>query len=117
MTNTHTIDLSELARLMLTWEKLNNDLAVYENAIMDTVLTLGKTQTVGNVRASYSGGRKTYDYQEAADGHLMVSDATKKLFTIIPEPRIDWRGICKHVGIDIIPFTKSPPRVTVKLLA
>jgi len=98
---------------MLKWESIKKDLAIYEDAIMDTVLALGKTQTVGNVRASYSGGRKTYDYQAVAEDHPMVSEATVRLFT---EPKVDWRGICKHAGIDEVPFTKSAPRVTVKLL-
>ena len=112
--NTHTIDLSELARLMLSWEKLKKDLAVYEDAIIDTVLTLGKTQTVGNIRASYSGGHKTYDYEtagESAPNNIIDRHVETKMI-------INWRGVCQDAGIDIddIPFTKSPPRVTVKLL-
>lgn len=110
---TQTIDLSSLAQTMLQWERAKKQLDDIETAIQDAVLQIGKTQTVGNVRASYSKGRKSYDYQAAADGHPMVSSATIELFTT---PKVDWRGICKRVGIDDVPFTQSEPNVSVKLL-
>ena len=111
------MDKSELAALMLQWESVQKRADGMKAAIADAVLQLEETQSVGNVRATYSGGRKTYDYQEAADGHPMVNDATVELFTTIPAPKVDWRGICKHAGIDNVPFTESAPSVTVKLAA
>ena len=113
-----TMDMSELATKMLEWEKLMCAADTLAAEIEAAVLEIGKTQTAGNVRASYSGGRKSYDYQAAADGHKMVSEATICLFTcIVPQTyRVDWRGICQHVGIEDIPFTQSAPSVTVKLL-
>lgn len=108
----HTVELSELARLMLEWEKIKLDLAVYEKVIIDMVLTLGETQAVGNVRASYSGGRKTYNYEAAGDS------APNDIIDRHVETRVtvNWRGVCQDAGISDVPFTKSPPRVTVKLL-
>ena len=79
-------------------------------------MELEATQTVGNVKATYRKPRKTYDYKTAADGHSQVNDATIEGYTKMVKPRIDWRGICNHVGIDNIPFTESNPGVTVKLI-
>ena len=112
--NENEINLSHLAQLMLDWEKAQRRADELAEAIKDTVLELGETQKVGYVTASYSGGRTTYDYEGAAFGHPMVGDATVKLFTKTKET-VDWRGICKHVGIEDVPFTKSTPSVTLKL--
>ena len=112
---------SMLATKMLEWEKLKCAADTLAAEIEAAVLEIGKTRTVGNVRASYSAGRKSYDYLAAADGHPMVSDVTVSLFTtIIPQSeKVDWQGICKHAGIEAmdIPYTQSAPSVTVKLLA
>lgn len=112
------MNASVLAELMLKWETRKGWLDETEAEIKKAVLKLGKAADTGNVRASYSTGRKRYDYQDAADGHVMVSRATVGLFTtVIPETeKVDWRGICKHAGIEDIPFTQSEPSVTVKLL-
>jgi len=107
------IDMSALAKLMLDWEQVQQRADEIKEAIQDAVLQICKTQTVGNVRATYSAGRKSYDYREAADGHPMVSNATIGLFTT---PSIDWRSICKHVGIEDVPFVQGDPSVSVKLV-
>jgi len=107
---------SELAMTMLEWEEKRASLDTLESAIKAAVLELGKTQTVGRVRASYSGGRASYNYQKAAQGHPTVSEDTIALFTTVPEPRVDWKSICEHAGIEEVPFTKSAPSVTLKLL-
>ena len=109
------MDGSQLALAMLDWERKRRELDALEQQIRDAVLDLGKTQTVGNVRATYSGGRRSFNYQAAADGHPMVSEATVALFSSVVTT-VDWAGICKHVGIEDIPFTQSAPSVTVKLL-
>jgi hypothetical protein len=108
------MNASALATKMLEWEQKRLELDALEADIKAAVIELGKTQTVGNVRASYNKERKSYDYRGAAEGHMMVGDATVALFTT---PKIDWRGICKHVGIEEVPFTQSSPSVTVKLLS
>ena len=112
------IDLSNLARMMLRWERLQLQVDELRGAIEDTVMQIKRTQTAGNVRAVYSGGRKSYDYREAADGHPMVNTATVELFTVMPPPQTDWRKVCDHAGIekDEILFTQSDPSVRVKLL-
>jgi hypothetical protein len=108
------MNASELAQKMLEWEQIKRQLDTIGNEIEAAVLEIGKTQTVGNVRATFSNGRKTYDYQAAADGHPMVSDATKSLFS---KTVIDWQAICQHVGIKKVPFTQGEPSVSIKLLA
>lgn len=113
------MDATELAMKMLEWGKLQREASTLAEEIEAAVLEIGKTQTVGSVRASYSKGRKKYDYQEAADGHKFVSEATVSLFTtVIPQTEsVDWRGICKHAGIEDIPFTRPEPKATLKMLS
>lgn len=108
-------DLSVLAAEMLEWERKRQELDELERRIKDAVMVLGKTQTVGNVRATYSKGRRSFDYQAAADGR--VNEETVNLFTEIKTVvSTDWKGICEHVGIDDVPFTQGNPSVSLKLL-
>lgn len=112
------VDMSQLATMMLEWERQQKRADALRTTIEATVMQIGKTHTVGNVRASYSGGRKTYNYQEAGDAHLKVTGEMIRLYTTRPPPVTDWRKVCEHVGVERsdIPFTQSPPSVTVKLL-
>jgi len=112
------MDMSEFATMALEWEKAQRKADELAAVLEAATLELGKTQTVGNVRVTFSNPRKKYDYREAAEGHPMVSDATISLFSTVPDPVIDWRGICKHAGIDDIPFTlNGEPSARIKLLA
>ena len=113
------VDMAALAQMMLDWEAAKARLDELSALIEEDVLNIGKTQTVGNVRATFSKGRRSFDYEAGAQDHPMVSDATISLFTIVPEtpqPYVDWRGICKHAGIDDVPFNQGKPKVTVKLV-
>jgi hypothetical protein len=96
------MDKTYLARTMLEWQEAQAKADLLKMDIEAVVLELRATQTVGNVRASYSAGRKSYDYETAARESQFVSNVTISLYTT---PSIDWRGICKHAGIDDIPFT------------
>ncbi len=111
------IDTSRLAMKMLRWEEAQLFADGLRAEIETTVMAIGKTQTVGNVRASYSAGRKSYDYRKAADGNWLISEAAVEQFTVTPPPKTDWRKVCNHVGIKDIPFTQSDPSVRVKLLS
>ena len=113
------MNASQLASTMLEWEQRKIELDLLTNMIESAVLDIGKTQTVGNVRATFRNGRKSFNYEEGAKDHPMVSETTVNLFTVVPEqpaPYVDWRGICKHAGIDDVPFTQGDPSVTVKLV-
>lgn len=106
------IDLSQLAKMMLDWETYRRHLDEIEAAIRDTVLQIGKTQTVGFVRASYSKGRKRYDYQGAIkDSTLNQAWFTKQFEKVT----VDWRAMCEEWELEV-PFTQSDPSVSVKLL-
>ena len=114
------IDLDHLAWLMLNWGKVRRQLTEIEEAIKDTVLALGKTQTVGTVRATYSKPRSSYDYQgpvldilggngDSTAAGAVVADHTRKV--------VDWRAVCKDLKVKPIVTTgEGPGSVTVKLL-
>lgn len=112
------IDMSELAGAMLKWERIQKEADLLRAEIEWAVMAIKRTQTVGNVRATYSGGRKSYNYQAAAILCPAANQSVIKEFTVIPPPRTDWRKICQHVGIekDEIPYVQSEPSVRVKLL-
>lgn len=113
------IDMSQLATMMLEWERVQKRADALRATIKHTVLRIGHTQTVGNVRATYSGGRKVYDYLFAAGSHPAISEDIMQSFTVTPPPRTDWRKVCEHLEIDKadIPSMQSEPSVTIKLLA
>lgn len=106
------MNMSELAARMLEWEDTQRKADALRSEIEAAVMDLGRTQTVGNVRASYSAGRKSYDYEAAAKP--VADEETVARFTT---PKVDWKGICEHVGISDVPFTQAPASVTVKLMA
>jgi len=104
------MDASELATTMLEWEKARRHLDELTAIIQAATLEIGKTQTVGNVRATYSAGRKTYDYLGAA------SNVPCELWEPYAKKSYDWKAICEAANITDIPFKESEPSVTVKLL-
>ena len=106
------MDPSKLAALMLEWEQAKRQADALETRIKREVLNLGKSQTVGNVRATYSKGRRTFDYQEGAG-----ESVDPYVIEMHTKPRIDWRGVCNYIGRDKdeIPFTQGQPSVSVKL--
>ena len=106
---------TELATKMLQYGDLKRALEVLEAQIQIAVLERGKTQTVGSVRASYSAGRKSYDYRGAL---LSVDDVALSPWTTdVPATvKIDYREACLGLGIESVPFTQSEPSVTVKLI-
>ena len=114
------IDLDNLAWLMLNWGKVRRQLTEIEEAIKDTVLTLGKTQTVGTVRATYSKPRKSYDYEgpvldilggngDSAVAKVAVADNTRSV--------VDWRAVCGALELKPdVTEGSGPGSVSVKLL-
>jgi len=109
------MNMSELAQKMLEWEELVKQANALEEEIKAAVLEIGKTQTVGNVRASYSGGRNTYDYEtpaKTADAELIQKYTITETVT-----STDWRAICKDADIEPLIVKTSPPSIGVKLLS
>lgn len=112
------MDKKDFVAKCLRWQELQEEAAAIAAELEAETLTLGKTQTVGDVRVTFSNPLKKYDHQDAAEGHPMVSEATISLFTTQPEPYVDWRAICKHAGITVegvVPEGKKPT-AKIKLL-
>jgi hypothetical protein len=105
------MNASELAQKMLAWEDARKSLDALEDEIKAAVLAIGKTQTVGNVTASYTNGRRTFDYETPAKiaPAEVVAAYTKTVVTT------DWRAICKDIGAEPLVVAEGTPSVTVKL--
>lgn len=61
---------NDLARLMLEWADLKKKIEEYERIIKREILDIGDSFVVGNVRARYTKGRTTVDYQAACENEL-----------------------------------------------
>ena len=109
------MDASKLAAVMLEWEETQRKADALKAQIEDAVLEIGKTQTVGNVRASYSAGRKSYDYEAAWSAAVAENRVTAEDLKDFGRVSYDYRNACKAFGYEA-PFTQSEPRVTVKLV-
>lgn len=128
------MNASELAEKMLLWEK--NERANQELAkeIEAEVLKLEKTQVVGGVRVTYSGGRSTYDYETPAvkaPPELLAKFATPVRTTnwdaveqeapeIVAKHSVtnyvyDYKSILKEAKIEPVVVSKTEPTATIKL--
>lgn len=128
------MNATELATKMLEWEKGKRALDELGAEIEAEVLTLQKTQVVGNCRVTYSGGRSTYDYEtpgktapavfiqhfatirESIDWDLVreeVPDVVSKYTT--NEVVIDYKSVCKEAKIEPIVISTTAPSATIKL--
>jgi hypothetical protein len=108
------MNATELAKKMLEWQELMVQASAIEKEIQAAVLEVGKTQTVGNVRATFSNGRRTFDYETPAKP--IAPPELVVLHTEIIE-KIDWKKICDEVGATPIVVSQTDPSVSVKLLA
>lgn len=106
------MNATELAQAMLKWQELMDQVKLLESDIKTAVLEMGKTQTVGNVRASYSGGRRTYDYKTPGANAPVVVIAEHTKTEIIT----DWKAVCEEAGIEPVMIDQSPPSVIIKMV-
>ena len=139
------MNASQLAGLMLEWEAAQRKADELRLDIEDLVLALGKTQTVGNVRATVSAGRRTFDYEAAVNaaetaGQLepgslgqwevddidyfeavqaAIQDGYFDSGYLIPytTTKVDWAAAAKGLGLEAPVLEQKPASVTVKLLA
>jgi hypothetical protein len=107
------MNASDLAARMLEWEETQRKADALRSEIEAVVLEMGKTQTVGNVRASYSAGRKSYDYEQGWRLHGYGTGIDIEQFRQV---KYDYSAACKAAGIDVVPYTQSEPSVSVKLV-
>lgn len=111
------MNASELAGMMLEWETLQRQADALAEQIRQAVLEIGKTQTVGCVRASYSSGRKTYDYE----GTVRNWFPAEVLDPMLPEytttkTTVDWKRMVDDHAISLVMIAaESGPTVTIKL--
>jgi len=112
------VDANELAKKMLLWGEKNLELALLTAEIETAVLELGKTQNVGNVRATYSKGRRRFDYKAAAANASaeIIAEYTVTPPPVEPMPVTNWQAVCKAAKITDIPFTQGEPSVKVKIV-
>lgn len=103
------MDMGELARLMIEWEDGRKKLDQLESKITAAVLEHGKTVVVGNVAASYSKGRTTYDYEGSGQ------DAPEDIIRENTEPVVDWKAVCTQAHIQPWILKTTEPSVTVKI--
>ncbi len=109
------MDAAQLAQKMLDWGKLHEELATLTAEIETAVLVVGKTQNVGNVRATYSKGRKRYDYEKV--GRLQSPEIIAAWTITKTVETTSWRDLCSGEGIKDIPFTQGEPGVKVKMVS
>jgi hypothetical protein len=130
---------------MLDYEAMQRRADALRAEIEAAVLALGKTQTVGNVRATFSQGRRTFDYQAASDAaeaagalepgslapwesddidyfeavQAAIQDGIfdSRYLTPYTTTKVDWMAAVKGLGLEAPVLEQKPASVTVKLLA
>lgn len=119
------MNATQLATKMLEWETTQRAADMLRAEIEAEVLAVGKTQTVGNVRASYTKGRTTYDYQAAVQAVAdLAAETDAALFRQIQAVKsvnsktvYDWHAIATILALDVPIKSQSEPSVSLKLLA
>jgi len=111
-----TAKAKRLAADLFEWGELAEKMARLEERIKPQVLELGKTQTVGNVRATFSQGRRAYDYRGAFYNHFAGKPLPRDLMAEYEQPNYDWKALCENQEITNISWAQSPPSVKIKLL-
>ena len=137
------MDNSQLAALMLEWEATQRKADELAAQIKAAVLDIGKTQVVGNVRATFSAGRRTFDYRAAIDaaeaagqlepgslapweservdwfevvqGALQDGILDSGYLTPYTETVIDYAAAVKGLGLEAPVASQAEPSVTIKL--
>ena len=114
------IDESALALKMLEYEKKHNELEDIKKTISLQVELLGKTVVAGRVRATYSQGRKKYDYESVTREHYRYDDEVVSMFTKAHPDTVDWKAMFvylseKYNNMGEIPFTQGDPSVSIKI--
>ena len=104
------MNTNELSKLMLEWGDKRAELDTIEAQIEKEVLLIGKTYTVGNIRASYSGGRTTKDYEAVKS--LVPQEIVEKHSSVT----VAWAKACEEAGIEAPEKSKTEPGVTVKFI-
>jgi hypothetical protein len=106
---------------MLEYGELMGKVQELEAEIRAAVLEREETQIVGNVKAAYSGGRKSYDYEAAVNKAMQSGLYPVDLMDTYTSAvvKTDWRrAALEGIGIEQtdVPYTESEPSVRVSLV-
>ena len=106
-----------LARKMERWAKLKRILNPLEKEIKAEVLELKRSQQHKNVKATFTNGRREFNYQEIAK----ELEAPEKLVETYTKSSTDWRKVCLALiaDEDVMDKHSKPgkPSVSLKLLS
>ena len=109
---------NELAKMLLMWSDLNDQMKDIEDQIKEVVLELEETVTAGEVRATYNAGRRTWDYEQGVKMFMPDDSALEVAVDLRTKVirKIDWRGICydENIEKDDIPYSQADPSVTIR---
>lgn len=105
------MDKSELTTMMLEWEKHKRMLEDLEELIKQEIFRMEESFDAGNVHARFSGGRRTFNYQEA--GKAAPKEIIEKHTTTVVTTK--WNEVCKEAKIEDIPFTMGSPTVSLSI--
>lgn len=118
------MDNVEFAKKMLKLGELLTEADVLIAELGDHVIALGRSQSIGDVEAKYSGGRATYDWERTVREHPSAEaepEAWGELVAqhteLIPQTvKIDWRGIANRMDWEGIVVKEPIPSVKFSLL-
>lgn len=115
-TNTKEVKMT-LEEKMIKWRAAMAEIQSLEEEIKAEVIALGKTFDVGNIRASYTAGRRTFDYETpCASLPQEVLDAYTVTVPPVEERKyVDYTALCKGEGIEPVVKSQTSPSVTLKL--
>jgi len=110
------MDSKELAHKMLEWGALMEAAEARKQEIIEAVLEIGKTVTNGNVRATYSNPRKTYQSWDEAVMEAEPEGLDPKAYEVVTVTT-DWQRAAKDYGIERKAWVdeNAKPSVTLKL--
>ena len=105
----------EFAKAMVRYEELHKELKALEAQITDHVMGLEQTQEIGNVKARYSKGRTSYNYEMITSDYPL--DTLKPYIAKHSKmiEKIDWRSICKELDYDPPIANEPTPYVKVEV--
>ena len=112
------MDSKELAHKMLEWGALMEAAEARKQEIIEAVLEIGKTVTNGNVRATYSNPRKTYQSWEEA---VLEKETENNGFPYadyeIKTVTVDWQKLATDYKIERKAWVDetAKPSVTLKI--
>ncbi len=102
---------SQLASLMLDWENAQTKADSLAQQIREEILKLGKSQTVGNVVATYRKGTTSYDYETPARATIQPDILADKYSKLV----YNFREACIDNNIEPLVIGIGDPSVSLKL--